>query len=191
MKKIILASRSPRRIELLKLICDDFTVMPSAFDENTITANTPQQLVRELSFNKAKTVLEANCKMQIDSNYIVIGCDTVVALNDKVFGIPNDRSEAFATIKALSGKEHVVLTGVCILTSTKRESFEVKTKVKFYSLTDDQINLYLDTPEPYDKAGAYGIQGKGALFVEHINGDYYNVVGLPVAKVSRRLEIFL
>lgn len=187
MKKIILASRSPRRQELLKLVVNDFTCIPSKFDEDTLknTDLSPEELVKRLSFEKAKEVFENN------NDAIVIGGDTiVVSPENTVFGIPEDRNEAFGMLKSLSGKTHKVLTGVTIY-AEKFLSFVSETEVEFYELSEKEINDYLDTGEYKDKAGAYGIQGYASVLVKEIRGDYFNVVGFPVSRFKRELEAFL
>jgi len=184
-KQIILASRSPRRVELLKLITEDFIVMPSNFDESKIALEKADELVRQLSFHKAKTVFDEN------PNAIVIGCDTVVCLENRIFGIPQKKEVAKATLQKLSGKTHQVITGVCIMDNEKTSQFEVIADVAFFSLTTKEIEEYVATDEPFDKAGGYGIQGKGSLFVSAINGDYFTIVGLPVSRLKRELEIFV
>jgi septum formation protein len=124
---------------------------------------------------------------------LVIGADTVVALDDVILGKPKDAEDAFKMLKALSGREHEVYTGVSIISLDNRidESFVSCTKVRFYPLTDDEIREYISTGEPFDKAGAYGIQGKGGLLVEGISGDYNNVVGLPIAELVRRIKKYI
>lgn len=184
-KKIILASRSPRRVELLKLITEDFIAIPSNFDESKIKIEKADELVRQLSFHKAKTVFDEN------ENAIVIGCDTVVCLENRIFGIPQNKEEAKETLQKLSGETHQVITGVCIMDSEKTVQFEVQAGVEFYPLASSEIDEYIETGEPFDKAGGYGIQGKGALFVSSISGDYFTIVGLPVARLKRELDAFL
>ena len=187
MKKFILASRSPRRQELLKLVIDEFDCIPSAFDEDTLKSLnlSPEELVKRLSFEKAKEVYENN------KDAIVIGGDTiVVSPKNVVFGIPKDRDEAFFMLKELSGNTHKVLTGITIY-NEKTLSFVSETEVEFYSLSEKEINEYLDTGEYKDKAGAYGIQGYASTLVKEIRGDYFNVVGFPVSRFKRELESFL
>lgn len=181
MRKLILASRSPRRLELLSLITTDFSVIPSSFDERSITITEPYELVRALSFSKAITI-------KSESNDIVIGCDTVVFSDGEILGIPQNKEEAYLMMKKLSGKTHSVITGVCVLNDHNVHQFECETKVTFLSLTETEIEDYICTDEPYDKAGGYGIQGKASLFVEKIEGDYSNVVGLPISKLNLLLK---
>lgn len=180
MSELILASRSPRRKELMKLISEDFTVLPSSFDEESISEQDPFLLVRVLALSKASTV-EAN------ENDIVIGCDTVVALEDEIFGIPKTKADAIRTLTRLSGKTHSVVTGVCVRSGGRIDTFECETLVSFFDLSAEEIERYVSTTEPYDKAGGYGIQGKGCLLVKKIEGDYQNVVGLPISRLYRLL----
>lgn len=178
---LILASRSPRRVELLQLITDQFEAIPSQFDESTIPFTDPTELVKALGYHKAQTVFESN------QDATVIGCDTVVSLGGEIFGIPKDEAHAMEMIQKLSGRTHLVSTGVCILSQKQICQFVVETKVTFYPLKVEEIEAYCNTNEPYDKAGAYGIQGKAALFVESIEGDYFSVMGFPVARINQAL----
>ena len=179
---LILASQSPRRRELLKFIDEDFIIKSAEVDETLPQDITPENAVLYLSKIKAEP-------FKSDSD-TVIGADTVVAIDGKILGKPNDENEAIAMLRLLSGREHSVFTGVTILKSDKEKSFFVETKVKFFELSDKMIYEYIKTGEPFDKAGAYGIQGCGCLLVEKIDGDYFNVVGLPVAKLNRLLLDF-
>jgi len=176
--KWILASQSPRRKALFSLISPEFEVRPSAFNENSVTADTPKELTMLLAQKKAESVPHA-------ADEAVVGCDTVVALGDEVLGKPENRADARRMLTALSGKTHAVYTGV--LYGEKQLVFAERTDVTFFALSEEEIESYLDTEEPYDKAGAYGIQGRAALFVERITGDYNNVVGLPAARLARTL----
>ena len=119
---------------------------------------------------------------------LVIGVDTVVAIDGKILGKPKNEKDAFFMLKNLSGKEHSVFTGVTVIKNDKEVTFSVQTKVKFFELDDREIEDYISSGEPFDKAGAYGIQGKGSLFVEKIDGDYFNVVGLPISRLARQLK---
>ena len=179
---IILASKSPRRKELLSFITTDFTVKSADVDETLPQGITPDKAVEYLSKIKAQPL-----KNESD---IVIGADTVVALDGKILGKPRDEADAFATLRMLSGREHSVFTGVSVIKGEKIETFSVQTKVKMFELTDEEIEEYIATAEPFDKAGSYGIQGKGSLLVEKIDGDYFNVVGLPISRLSRVLKLF-
>lgn len=179
---IILASKSPRRKELLSFITTDFTVKSADVDETLPQGITPDKAVEYLSKIKAEPFK--------NENDIVIGADTVVALDGKILGKPRDDADAFATLKMLSGREHSVFTGVSVIKGEKIETFSVQTKVKMFELTDEEIEEYIATDEPFDKAGSYGIQGKGSLLVEKIDGDYFNVVGLPISRLNRVLKLF-
>lgn len=182
--KIILASASPRRKELLKKIFSEFDICPSDADE-TIPENIEcGQSAEYLAVKKALAVAENN------SDSLVIGCDTVVICNEKIMGKPSDNNDAYSMLEMLSGKTHTVITGVCLCMNKKSMSFSVRTNVEFYNLTDDEIKNYISSGEPSDKAGAYGIQGAGSLFVKKIDGDFYNVVGLPVAELNRKIKQF-
>lgn len=178
---LILASQSPRRRELMRLISADFIVRPSDFDESAVAESDPITLVRRLARGKAAAVEHA-------PEDIVIGCDTVVTLDGKIFGKPHSREDARRMMETLSGRTHSVITGVCVLLGDSVRQFECETRVTFYPLTVGEIESYISTDEPYDKAGGYGIQERGGLFVERIEGDYSNVVGLPVAGLYRLLR---
>lgn len=184
MKRFIVASASPRRKELLSNVGFSFDVIPSDADESCDGELTPVELVRELALRKAKSVFEKN------TDAVVLGCDTVVEYGGTVLGKPESREDAKRMLKMLSGKTHNVHTGVCITDSENTVSFEKTVKVEFYELTDELIDSYVATGECDDKAGAYGIQGKGCLLVKGIEGDYFSVVGLPVSETARVLWSF-
>jgi len=177
---LILASQSPRRRELLKYITENFTVKTAEVDETLPAGISPENAVLYLS--KIKTEPFRN------EEDTVIGADTVVAIDGRILGKPNGENEARAMLKALSGREHSVFTGVTVIKGSKEKSFFARTNVKFYELSDEEIDAYIKTGEPFDKAGAYGIQGCGCLLVESISGDYFNVVGLPVSALNRVLH---
>lgn len=179
---IILASQSPRRQELLKLITSDFEIKVSNVDETLPDKITPKEAVMYLSKIKAEPFA--------DGDDIVIGADTVVALDGKILGKPKNKENAREMLKFLSGRTHSVFTGVTLASGKKTKTFAVETKVKFFELTNEEIDAYIKTKEPFDKAGAYGIQGFGSLLVEKIDGDYFNVVGLPVSTLARELKAF-
>ena len=181
---LILASGSPRRKELLKLITEQFAVHPVDADE-TLPEGMPVEMAAAYLAD-----LKAHAAAQIFPEDIVIGCDTVVILGDEIMGKPKDREDARRMLRALSGETHSVLTGCSLFHGKQTTVFTNETLVTFYQLSDDEIEAYLDTGEPFDKAGAYGIQGKGSFLVEQIEGDYFNVVGLPVAALSRQLRQF-
>ena len=176
---IILASQSPRRRELMNYITKDFQIKVSNVDETLPEGISPQDAVLYLSRIKAEPFA--------NKNDVVIGADTVVAIDGKILTKPANKGEAADMLRLLSGREHSVFTGVTVIKDGNCKSFFEETKVKFFELTDSEIEQYIATGEPMDKAGAYGIQGFGALLVEKINGDYFNVVGLPVSKLNRLL----
>ena len=180
---VILASASPRRKELLKMLYADFKVLPSDIDEENIPEMSPYEIAEYLAVKKATAINNKNA--------LIIGCDTVVIVNDKILGKPTDCEDAMKMLSELSGKFHDVVTGVCISYNGKSFSFSEKTNVEFFPLTQKEISAYVMTGEPLDKAGSYGIQGLGGLLVRGINGDFYNVVGLPVARLRREISRFI
>lgn len=182
--KIILASASPRRRELMAFITENFEIITADVDETIDSGMTPSQAVMLLSRKKAEAVSDRY------KGRIVIGADTVVVCDDKILGKPRDREHAREMLRMLSGRSHNVLTGVTVTDGEKTDTFYVSSLVKFYELTEEEIIFYAESGEPDDKAGAYAIQGKGSLFVEKIDGDYFNIVGFPVAEVSRHLKRF-
>ncbi|MCM1333874.1 MAG: Maf family protein [Bacteroides sp.] len=179
---LILASRSPRRRELLTLITDQFTVRPAEGDEIADPSLSPARFVTELSAAKAR---EISADAPDD---VVIGADTVVAFGKEILGKPRDTADAIRMLTLLSGKTHSVFTGVTVIKNGEAHSFAEETRVTFFPLTDEEIGRYAESGEPLDKAGAYGIQGAGALLVRGIEGDYYNVMGLPVGRLYRLLK---
>lgn len=176
---LILASSSPRRKYLLKQAGLDFTVIPSNFDENSVSLTTPETYVKVLAEAKATDVSKAFPQSW------VIGADTIVVIDGKILGKPDSKDHARTMLKRLSGNTHQVYTGYCICCRRKERSFSntVKTDVLFKKLSDNEIEWYINTPEPFDKAGAYAIQGLGTFIVRSIKGSYTNVVGLPVCEV--------
>lgn len=182
MKRIVLASASPRRRELIRLITEDVLCVASGEDETLPSGIKAEQVPLYLSRLKAESV----AKEYADS--IVIGSDTVVILEDKILSKPSSKEDAYEKLKALSGKTHYVVTACCIINEGKASVFSEETQVEFFELSDEEIYSYIETGEPMDKAGAYGIQGKASLFVKEIRGDYFNVVGLPVARLYRELK---
>ena len=180
-KKIILASASPRRKELLSQIGVTFEIIKAEKEEH-ITSSIPTEVVKELSMQKAKEVA-AKC-----DGSIIIGADTIVAMEGQILGKPKDRADAMRMLRLLQGKKHQVITGVTVLLgSTKTRSFAEVTDVSLYPMTDAQIERYIATKEPMDKAGAYGIQGRFAAYVRGIEGDYNNVVGLPIGRLYQEV----
>jgi septum formation protein len=178
--KIVLASASPRRRELLSMVHKDFSVRVSDIDER-YDGTSVYEWIKSLAKSKAYAVPSSD-------DEIVIGCDTVVVNKGEILGKPKDKNDAISMLSMLSGVEHEVVTGVCIVNDGNPESFAQVSKVRFYELTKDEIERYVETGEPMDKAGSYGIQGRGCTLVERIEGDYFNIVGLPVAEVVRRLR---
>lgn len=180
---IVLASRSPRRRQLLEQMgLRDFRIVCSDADETASPGLTPPALVEALSARKAAAVQHAAV-----AGDLIIAADTVVALDGRVLGKPADGPDAFAMLSALSGRRHQVYTGLTVVCGAQRLTEHEVTAVTFRSLSSAEICAYIATGEPMDKAGAYGIQGRGALFVEGIEGDYYNVMGLPVCRLGRIL----
>jgi septum formation protein len=183
---IILASASLRRAELLKKVTDNFKIVVSDFEESDIPFNgNCGDYVMALARGKAMAICSS-----VKKPSVIIGCDTVVYLNGNVLGKPKDSTEAFQMLSDLSGNTHEVYTGIAVINTETQDIIteHVCTEVKFSELTEQQINKYIETGEPFDKAGAYGIQGGAALFVQEIKGCYYNVVGLPVNKLSFMLR---
>lgn len=171
----ILASASPRRRELFTLICPSFETVVSDVDESTVEETSPADLCMALSRLKAENIAADH------PDCCVIGADTIVCVDDTVLGKPHDRDDAFRMLSMLSGRSHHVLTGICICYDGKIISNEYcDTEVFFKSLSISEIDRYIDSGDPFDKAGAYGIQNGAACFCEKINGDFFNVVGLPV-----------
>jgi len=181
--RLILASKSPRRRYLLNQAGLEFSVIPSSFDESSVTLSSPDAYVRQLAENKARDISE-----QYPDSW-VIGADTIVLIDGTILGKPGSPAEARTMLKSLNGRTHQVLTGYCICChrAGSRFSETVKTDVCFKKLTDREIDWYISSGEPFDKAGAYGIQGIGTFLVKRINGSYTNVVGLPICEVVELL----
>lgn len=183
---IILASQSPRRRELLERMgITRFKTLSPDIDERAFDGLPPEELVRRLSAEKAGAVAD-----RVDDGAMIIAADTVVALDGTVLGKPDDELEAFKMLSTLSGVRHQVYTGVTVLLGEERFTEHEVTDVTFRELSEQEIEQYVATGEPMDKAGAYGIQGYGALLIEGISGDYYNVMGLPVCRLGRMLSRF-
>lgn len=182
-KQLILASQSPRRHAILRNLEIPFTVRTNTIDESVVKTKEPDETVKQLALLKGRSI-------SVASNEVVLAADTVVAYEGNIFGKPKSRQEAYEMITTLNNVTHEVFTGVAIHSNERETVFVEQTKVTWWSLDEDMINWYINTNEPYDKAGAYGIQDLGALFVKEIKGDYYNVVGLPIARVVRELQNF-
>lgn len=180
-----LASQSPRRKELLSLAGLLFEVLVSGCDETVPNGLSAEQTVQHLANQKADAVRKL-CKAED----VVLAADTVVVIDGNILGKPKDKDDAFKMLRSLSGRTHTVMTGVCIADGQHRKEFVSKTQVTFYELTDSEIHDYIATGDPMDKAGSYGIQSKGVVLVEKIDGDYSNVVGLPLAQCVRELRSF-
>ena len=184
MARFILASASPRRKELLQKAGYTFEIVVSDADESLPAGITPEKAVQLNAARKAQAVAETN------PGAVVLGCDTVVAIDGEILGKPQDEAEAKAMLRRLSGNTHTVYSGVCITDGETQTVFAVATDVTFYALSDRTIDAYAATKEPMDKAGAYGIQGLGCVLVKEISGDYSNVVGLPLSESARALAAF-
>lgn len=199
MSQIILASQSPRRKELLEQIGLEFEICP-AKGEEIITKSIPEEVVMELSKQKAEEVAalvssfgENHKEITTPSDILVIGADTVVAYDGKILGKPVDEDDAKRMLTMLAGNTHSVFTGVTLVLIDKSGRagelvFYEKTDVKMHPMTETEINRYIATCEPMDKAGSYGIQGKCAIYIEKIDGDYNNVVGLPITRIYQELK---
>ena len=177
--KLILASKSPRRRSLLEQAGLEFSVIPSTFNENSVPISSPEPYVKKLAEGKARDVAQAY------PDSWVIAADTIVLVDNTILGKPGSNDEARDMLKSLSAKTHQVLTGYCVCCEGQKRFFSetVTTEVLFKELTDDEIKWYIHTGEPFDKAGAYAIQGLGSILVKQVNGSYTNVVGLPVCEI--------
>ena len=178
---LILASQSPRRYEILKNLGYDFKVVVADVDENCQTS-IPCKFVKELAFKKADAVAK-QC-----NDCTVIGCDTVVAIDNEILGKPKDKDDARKMLKMLSDNKHSVYSGLCVIKGEKVLVDYCKTDVYFDRLTDSDIEIYLSDSEYKDKAGSYAIQGKAGVFVKRIDGEYFNVVGLPINLLNKMLK---
>lgn len=184
-ENVVLASASPRRQELIKWIFGDFTVKVADCDESLEAGISPREAVELLARKKNAAVKEL-----CPENALIISADTVVAVDGEILGKPVDKEDARRMLGLLSGRVHQVFTGVALALGDKIRVFSEKTDVCFYELSEEEIEEYISGDAPYDKAGAYGIQGEASLFVKELHGDYYNVVGLPVARIKRELMSF-
>ena len=191
MKNIILASKSPRRREILSNAGLEFTVLTPEVDERAVVySDSPEKYVAEIALLKGNAAFAA---LSDKDNSVVVSADTMVFVPAKngapplPLGKPKDRDDAYRMLKMLSGSSHSVITGVCLTDRVGVDSFCVKTDVIFRPLSDEEIYSYIDSSKPYDKAGAYGIQEKASVFVSEIRGDYFNVMGLPICETYSRL----
>jgi septum formation protein len=186
MNKIILASQSPRRRQLLEWAEVPFEIVVADTDEHFPPGLSPQEIAVYIARNKALAVQQKK-----NSDEIILAADTIVVLNDNIIGKPVHREEAITILMALSGERHKVITGVVIRKGEEETAFADTTEVVFHDLTDGQIEFYVDKYKPYDKAGAYAIQEWiGVIGIKSINGDFYNVMGLPVSRVVKELRKF-
>lgn len=179
---LILASTSPRRSEILKMAGYEFSASPAEVSEEYLRGTPPMQIVEQLATRKAKAAAKDH------PNDIILAADTLVVLKGRILGKPKDEQDAKAMLKLLSGNVHQVYTGYCIVADGKLLEGHECTSVEFYALKEEEIEAYVATGEPMDKAGAYGIQGRGALLVKRIDGDFYNVMGLPIGKINKLLK---
>lgn len=186
MKKIILASASPRRKELLEKAGISFEILPSR-EEEKVSASLPEEIVKELSFHKAWSVAG-----EAEEETLIIGADTIVAYEGRILGKPKDEEDAVKTLLMLQGNTHQVYTGVTVLRREREKwipfTFAERTDVTFYPVSEEEIRSYVKSKEPMDKAGSYGIQGAFGSYVKGISGDYFNVVGLPVARLLYEMK---
>lgn len=189
--KIILASKSPRRKELLSTIFSEFECIPSTKEEKVDKKLNYKKLAKVLSEQKAEDIFSIT-----SGDRVVIGSDTMVVLKNKIYGKPKDETDAYNMLKSLSGKTHIVVTGLCVIKEENNKKEKISTfvisKVTFSKLTDEEILSYIKTGEPKDKAGSYGCQGISKKFIKKINGDFFAVMGLPVNKtyeICKKLNI--
>ncbi|GAB4372473.1 MAG: Maf family protein [Calditrichia bacterium] len=183
-KRVVLATQSPRRIELLRSVGLEFEIYPPRIEEKLRPGVSPVEYVRHNAGEKANWVSQ-------HVNYdLIISADTVVTLNDKIFEKPDNVSQAEAMLRELSNQTHQVITGFCLRSPSRQITDHEITRVTFYPLSEEEIHTYLQSDEPFDKAGAYGIQGFASLFIRHIEGCYFNVVGFPLGKFYQRLKSF-
>ena len=182
--KVILASASPRRKEIFQNTKLNFDIQKSDIEEVILENESPEDMVVRLAYEKAFDVAKRN------TDRLVIGADTIVALDNEVLGKPKDQNEAYQMIKRLSNKTHKVITGISLINLKENKIIKdyVVSFVTFKDLSEDSIKDYINTNESLDKAGAYGIQGYGALLVKNIQGDYFNIVGLPISRLSDLLK---
>ena len=182
--KVVLASASPRRRELMEMLeIRDLEILPAQGEEHVNLDQQPHEIVKQLAMNKA---IEVSLRCEGDS--VVVAADTIVWHNNEVYGKPENEDHAFQMLKSLSGKTHSVFTGIAVLRGEELDLRSEESRVTFRPLSDEEIRRYIATGEPMDKAGAYGAQGKGAIFVEHLDGDFFNVMGLPLCTLAQMLR---
>ncbi|MFA7076282.1 MAG: Maf family protein [Candidatus Izemoplasmatales bacterium] len=180
--KLILASQSPRRLELIKLLDMEYEAISPNVEEVNDPSLSHEELVMDLAFQKASAVFKTH------KEDLVLGFDTLVVIDDLILGKPKSEEEAKHYLQMLSNKTHKVLTGCAIITKGKSKSFYTQSNVTFWDITNEEIDDYIKTKEPLDKAGAYGIQDHGARFVKGISGDYFTIVGFPVSRLYQELK---
>ena len=180
--KYILASKSPRRIELMEVLNVDFEVIPSQVDEIIKDGLSCEEVVIDIAFQKANDIAKKH------PDKYVLGFDTLVILDRNPLGKPVDKDDAFRMLKSLSGRSHTVFTGCAIVKGDYKDSFYSKADVTFYDMSDSEIWEYIETKEPMDKAGSYGIQAYGAKFIKEVHGDYFTIVGMPIAKLYKKIK---
>lgn len=199
MHRIILASASPRRKEILGNIVEDFEIKVSEVDERAIEEQVLKTTDDMVEAGRLMTVLLGKAKANAvfeeeeDKDVTVIGADTCVVTRDEILGKPKDREDARRMLRKLAGQKHYVITGVALISKDKVRTFYEETEVEFADADDfaeDAIERYIASDEPYDKAGAYAIQGRGGVLVKRINGDFYNVMGLPLSRLAKELWTF-
>ena len=182
MKDLILASTSPRRKELMELLGYDFKVMASHVEEHVDFSMKPDEIVQNLARQKAEAVFNEN------RDAVVLGSDTVVVVDEQILGKPKDENEAREMMQLLRNRTHQVITGVAILSEERKDIFANTTTVHFSNITDEEIEEYIKTPEAYDKAGGYAIQGWAGRFVPTVEGNYFTIMGLPISEVYEKLK---
>lgn len=182
--KLILASSSPRRKEILNQVQIPFTIRKPNLDESQINTIEPNEKVKQLALLKGNSVPIYN------KDEVILAADTIVSYKQNIFEKPKDKEDAYQMISKLSGHVHEVFTGVMLRSLGSEKVFVERTKVEFWPLSEEEIDWYISMNDPYDKAGAYGIQSLGAMFVKQIIGDYYNVMGLPISRLVRELQKF-
>ncbi len=185
MKKLILASKSPRRKELLELLGFDFDVICSEVDEVSPENLTPEELVKSLAYQKAKAVFEKH------PDHVILGSDTIVVVDDEILGKPKNEKQAKDMMLQMKDREHEVITGVAILSKKEEIIFSDISHVHFNNIEEKEIDEYVKTDEPYDKAGGYAIQGWAARYISAIEGNYYTIMGLPLDKVFKNIKKLL
>lgn len=184
MMQIVLASASPRRRELMEMLgFRDLVILPALGEEHVDLTQPPHEIVRQLAMNKAVEV-----SLKCEGHPLIVAADTIVWYNNKVYGKPENEEDAFRMLRSLSGHTHSVFTGVAVLHNGQMDLRSDESRVTFREMSDEEIRGYIATGEPMDKAGAYGAQGKGAVFVEHLDGDFFNVMGLPLCTLAQMLK---